>query len=359
MEILSKKKILDMLFKPLDVNNSELGLGFHVDNSCAYCTGCVCGYGGEIPPTTIFSSVEFWPAQSVVARDGIIALDSFMDQHRHDLLKKLGWLRNYPVLDRSNWATSIECVYPAQNYFHFIVDVLPKVWLLHNPYFREKVINLYVTKEISGQKELLLRALLPGNIRIRRVFRFSRVRAENYIYLPCLSVDRHGVNPGRIETSAGYWPKCYLNWFRSKMLEDNEFKSKIADSAHRKIYISRARARTRRFKNEPEVRRYLENAGFETVFLEDMNFYEQARLFSEAEVVVSQHGAGLTNIIYMNTGSVIEIFSSKEVYVYYQQCAKMIGLNYDKICLDGGWKNKDVYMPIELLDGKLRNISRY
>jgi len=51
---------------------------------------------------------------------------------------------------------------------------------------------------------------------------------------------------------------------------------------------------TRRIINEHEVIEALATFGFVAYALEEMSFSEQVRLFSQAEMVVAPHGAGLT-----------------------------------------------------------------
>ncbi len=97
----------------------------------------------------------------------------------------------------------------------------------------------------------------------------------------------------------------------------------------RKIYISRAKAKTRHVLNEPEVMQALEPRGFEPVLLEDLPFLEQVRLLNEASVVVSPHSTGLTNLVFCRPGTlVIEIFSPRYVTTCWFSLADRLGLDY-------------------------------
>jgi capsular polysaccharide biosynthesis protein len=86
---------------------------------------------------------------------------------------------------------------------------------------------------------------------------------------------------------------------------------KYADSnsvGERKIYISRQKARQRRLVNENELIPIIKEQGFEMVFAEDLNFREQAKIFGQASCILGVHGAGLTNMIFANSGcEVLEI----------------------------------------------------
>lgn len=78
--------------------------------------------------------------------------------------------------------------------------------------------------------------------------------------------------------------------------------------AKRRIFISRRKAQMRRICNEEQLRPLLAAAGFETIVAEDLTFAEQARIFSETEILIAPHGAGLTNMILMPPrGKIYEI----------------------------------------------------
>ena len=83
-----------------------------------------------------------------------------------------------------------------------------------------------------------------------------------------------------------------------------------ARSRGRRLYISRAGANKRKVVNEQELIEALAALGFESIEAESLRLADQARLFSEAELVVGAHGAGLTNILFAAPGTrVIEILS--------------------------------------------------
>ena len=55
---------------------------------------------------------------------------------------------------------------------------------------------------------------------------------------------------------------------------------------------------------------FLHKFGFQSVVLESLPISKQIDLLAKAEVVISPHGAGLTNIIFCSPGTkIIEIFS--------------------------------------------------
>lgn len=73
----------------------------------------------------------------------------------------------------------------------------------------------------------------------------------------------------------------------------------------------------------------IEHYGFTTMVPEDYSFEEQIRFFKHADIIVSPHGAALTNTLYMKPGSVvIETFSNSWVVPVFANviCAK--GIHY-------------------------------
>lgn len=70
------------------------------------------------------------------------------------------------------------------------------------------------------------------------------------------------------------------------------------DKNTKKYYISRSKTKRRKMNNELGVECFLIEKGFEVLYLEEYSFEEQIKLMKAASIIVSPHGAGLTNIIY-------------------------------------------------------------
>jgi capsular polysaccharide biosynthesis protein len=97
-----------------------------------------------------------------------------------------------------------------------------------------------------------------------------------------------------------------------------------------RVYISRSRAAKRNIRNEEEVIDVLRGFDFKIVHAEEHTFAEQVKINSDARYLVSNHGAGLTNMLFMSPGtSVLELrHRTDRVNNCYFTMASALNLNY-------------------------------
>ena len=109
-----------------------------------------------------------------------------------------------------------------------------------------------------------------------------------------------------------------------------------------RLYITRRGEALRRVENEDQVIEALQGYDFKVVDPAAMSFPDQVRLFSRCRILVSVHGAGLTNCLFMREGGrVLELYralgsrqdgmnacywrlsTASKLDYYYQFCAHM------------------------------------
>ena len=117
----------------------------------------------------------------------------------------------------------------------------------------------------------------------------------------------------------------------------------------RKLYINRLNAKARKIKNEQEIIDYLSLLGFKSHDTSSMLPGEQLETFNQSDIVISPHGAALTNLFACKPGTrVYEFFSGKGTKAYEVICT-LFDLDYTRIDLK---KDKG------LCDfGKIKNIN--
>jgi len=88
-------------------------------------------------------------------------------------------------------------------------------------------------------------------------------------------------------------------------------------------------------ENETEVVELLKKYDFEIIQDVKRSVDEQLSLFQEASVIVTPHGAGLSNLLWCDPGTVvIELFSGSYTPLYYYYICKVMDLDYSYIVED-------------------------
>src|SRR6185295_8017269 len=92
----------------------------------------------------------------------------------------------------------------------------------------------------------------------------------------------------------------------------------------------RLRTNRRRVLNEAEVSGLLREYGFVTLYFEDYTFEKQVHLSSNATMLISIHGAGLTNMLFMKEKASVLEFRPKNDHtnLCYYALASALDLNY-------------------------------
>jgi capsular polysaccharide biosynthesis protein len=85
-------------------------------------------------------------------------------------------------------------------------------------------------------------------------------------------------------------------------------------------------------ENENEVVALLEKYGFKKIIAEKFSYDEQIAICYKAKYLLSPHGAGLTNLLFMKeNSSVLELASapsSQKLVTDYYKLASMLNINY-------------------------------
>lgn len=158
---------------------------------------------------------------------------------------------------------------------------------------------------------------LLGFNHIRRIPRKTGVKCKKAVLIP---------NP-----TSGHFQRKDLD--RIKCLFLGRFNG-INQNKNRKIFISRSKAALRKIQNESELIPLLKKYEYELIHSEDLSFEDQVKIFSGCQALISIHGAGLTNCIFMPEGGfVFEIYRkmdhNKDVMnLCYYRMTRALSLNY-------------------------------
>jgi len=226
-----------------------------------------------------------------------ICIDSFIFKHRY--MKGI-----YSSIMHLDWA--------KKNIFHWLIDCLPRLYAITR--YNNIRINLIVNSDIEKKQMELLKFFLDHRFRLISINSNEVWTIERFIFPSFVSAN-----------CSGFIPKKYLDF-----IKENIIKGFSIQAAHNKnrIYVSRKKVAKRRLKNEKEIYDLLEKYNFSIIYPEDLSYKEQVETYYSAEILISVHGAGLTNIIFSDNLKVLEIFPPKKIKTHYFMLCKALSFNY-------------------------------
>ena len=232
-------------------------------------------------------------------------------------------------------ATALDTVAPLvpryPNYYHWMVETVPKIRYLRafEEATAESVTVLVPDDALPFVDETLGLLGWP---------RSNIVHATEPSY-----VVRNLVVPSYPERHASDF-----EWIRREVLETVSDGNGGGDGNN--VYVSRSNAIERRVLNEEAVMDVLSGFGFSRYRLEERPLAANARLFAEADVVVGPHGAGLTDIIFAEDCTLVELFGEK-IKQPYELLADALGVAYEPMYCRAD--SADIVVDTERLRGRV------
>ncbi|MDA9732536.1 glycosyltransferase family 61 protein [Acidimicrobiaceae bacterium] len=237
-------------------------------------------------------------------------------------------INSYKLVEKSSWIMDEK----SRKFFHWMTDNLSRIGLLLKQNIDDPIIIDQDTYNCSFVKE---------SIELLKV---------NFIVTPSEKFYKHKEITITSKTApSGNYNKELLNFISYKL------KQSVTDlpvSNIKKIWISRSQTNHRKIKNENEIREIIEDYGFQIVYPEQNNLKENIRLFNNAEWVAGLHGAGLTNMMFMErNNNILEIRrKNDDNNNCYFTMASDLEQNY--FYLDAESLNENFYLSDCILDPK-------
>lgn len=288
-----------------------------------------------VPFAVVAKNVELLGIDGIgFTEDRKIILETSLD--RIDCLKysvlatlKQGFNFEYirPISDVEHLDLACSLVnYWSRLYAHWIYEGLTRLEALE--YYSQKNSKkpiLIIDKDPPSWK---IRSLELMGYRLEDCLQWNGYRAK----INQLVISSKRREEGRTSVKA-----CH--WVRERILSniDNYTNSNLILNPN--IFISRKKAKARRIINEEEVINTLTRFDFSTYVLEDLDWQDQVKIFTQAKIIVAPHGAGLTNILFATNATVIEIFGEKVSHFFYT-IAQGLGFNYG--CMFCEARNEDI-----------------
>jgi len=253
----------------------------------------------------------------------------------------------------------------AYNWYHFIIECLPKALLaqkLPKDYDRIPLIVPIECKSISSFREAI--KLFSKQRDLLYVKRGDILMVERLTVLD-------NVSYGPFNMINGSWPKVedysqhdnfildYIKYLRTLLLSSNTSKKEKS-----KIFLTRPD--TRRLSNQSELLEIACSYGFESISLEKYNLQEQAEIFSNSSHVVGTSGAAWVGMIFQQKpirglSWLPKVFSQ---FCSYSTLAGLLGheINFIEAYIDhnfrstGEWYEASYYVSPDEFETELKKI---
>ncbi|MBX7227894.1 MAG: glycosyltransferase family 61 protein [Chitinophagales bacterium] len=228
----------------------------------------------------------------------------------------------------------------SAGYFHFLCDALPRLLALED--IVKNAVLLLPETHNSFHIELLA-YFKPKKI----VF----YKSNQFLFCPKLVTVNYTAPTGNYNNSL-------INKLRDKLTSSAGY----GNAEKKNIYISRKKAARRRILNETDVESLLLKYNFLVIYSEDYSMEEKINLFTGCNLLVSIHGAGLTNMLFMPKKSkVIEIRmpDDKSNLAYFTMASELeIDYYYTfSASLDNKHVGNDYYVNMIELESILNKIN--
>ena len=128
--------------------------------------------------------------------------------------------------------------------------------------------------------------------------------------------------------------KHALSLVKNKINSFIEHSSSKSGKTSKRIVVSRGSSTTRRWLNENDCMQLLDTLGFKLIDPSKLSLAHQVELFSNGEIILGAHGAGLSNIMFCNPGTkLIEIRSQQQGGEYssatcYEELSSILGVEH-------------------------------
>lgn len=198
------------------------------------------------------------------------------------------------------------------NYFHWLIDTLPRIHLLEKSGKLDKIDYFLVPSyRFHYQKDTL---------RLLGIHTNKIIAGEEYPHIQADTL---------IASTAPRGNYAIIPVWACQFLKRNFTRKPAQLRKTPLVYISRRDSAIRQVLNEEALIALLQKYGFQTFVLNQLSFEEQVGLFASANIIISPHGAGLVNLAFCQEGTkILEIFAAGYVKATYHDLSVKMDLAY-------------------------------
>jgi len=225
----------------------------------------------------------------------------------------------------------------GNNYFHFLFDIIPKIYLLSSKIDLNQIDFFYVSEPKKWQIEIL-KILGINQKKLLNSKIYKHISADE-IY----AVDHPWYTNGHIQNSLKEIPSWIIFKNREMFLKENKTKYK------KKIFLDRSKSPYNhcQINNQNIINQFLKKKKIKSYKPESLNFKNQINLFNQSSIIFGAHGASFTNIIFCKPRTkIIELIPSDHPNKKCQRISQILNLKYFRIKTKPD--NKDPNYPFKI-----------
>lgn len=212
----------------------------------------------------------------------------------------------------------------ANNYYHWILDYLPRLQVLkENPLYQE--MDCLVYSDWTSFQQQTMELLGLANVKKICYHGSNRIKVPQLV-VP-MTISRALM---RNQLPDNWVPRIHsqsLQWLEQVFVHDRG----IVQNPQKLIYISRKNAPHRRLHNEQALLDKLQPLGFEVVNLEQMSFEQQINLFANCRMAVGPHGAAFANMAWAGKNFDLVELHGGQVPEFFKNIAGLKKQNWHEI----------------------------
>ena len=264
---------------------------------------------------------------AIIDKDNFISSCSF--QHVNNEFKDVSFnnvlIKGTPRIKKKFTGTIFNLTQGSSgnNYFHFIFDLIPKIYLLKKLLPIESIDYFYVPKITEWQK----RIYSIFNIDVKKLIdsdKFRHIQGDLII-----AVSHPWYFKSDFQSETKNIPEWIVSYNRNKFLP----LMKKFDN-NKKIFLDRSSSKYNHCQivNFSEISNILMNKGFTKYNVENLDFEKQIYLFNQASVIIGAHGAAFTNLLFCKPRTkIIEIIPSSHESKKCKRISEILNLDYQRI----------------------------
>jgi hypothetical protein len=245
-----------------------------------------------------------------------------------------------------------------QNWFHWIIDLLPSVYLANRLPSHYDSYPLLLPEGIDKRKSWIEPLeLVQANREIAYLSPDYYTKVRDLVWIDSPS------SPGPLGQSASRGPRFKLHGSAIRSYRDFIIQQLglggTRPNPSKKIFLARRQDGNRPY-NQDELLQAAGDYGFQPVFFEGLSLRESVEVMMDAKYVIGPHGAGWANALFSSdqTRSLMWTWEGSRYDNWFTNVCEISGGRLDVILIDGALQQSPFELPTHQLKEALQRLIR-